>query len=226
MGDTDRFDPGAVRAAQPAGGPGAGATDFEADPGVQLMLAWQRGDESAFDRIVEEYSPQVFALLTRFLGRRAPREDMVQEVFLRVVRARDRYRPSARLSTWLYRIAFNLSVNETQRLGGSGTLSLDLPLAHGGEDGASLGDLQKAPADVPSARMERGDVVAAVRGAIAQLPEKQRMALILAKYHDYPYVEIAAVLGSSEKAIKSLIHRARESLRETLAPLLRTGDPS
>jgi len=58
------------------------------------------------------------------------------------------------------------------------------------------------------------------------LPEKQRMALILAKYHDYPYVEIAAVLGSSEKAIKSLIHRARESLRETLAPLLRTGDPS
>jgi len=226
MADRERSDPRAARATPSGGGPGRGEADYEDDAGVQLMLAWQRGDESAFDRIVEEYSPQVFALLTRFLGRRAPREDMVQEVFLRVVRARDRYRPTARLSTWLYRIVFNLSVNETQRLGGSGTLSLDLPLSAGGEDGAALGDLQEAPAEAPSARMERDDVVSAVRGAIARLPENQRMALILAKYHDYPYVEIAAVLDSSEKAIKSLIHRAREALREMLAPLLQAGDPT
>ncbi len=72
----------------------------------------------------------------------------------------------------------------------------------------------------PSDGLERNDVVQAVRDAIAALPEKQRVAVILAKYHDTPYVEIGEILGSSEKAIKSLIHRARETLRETLAPFL------
>ena len=74
--------------------------------------------------------------------------------------------------------------------------------------------------DDPVRSLERADVVAAVRAAIAELPETQRMALILAKYHEVPYAEIAHVLDSSEKAIKSLIHRARESLRERLAPFL------
>jgi RNA polymerase sigma-70 factor (ECF subfamily) len=184
------------------------------------MLAWRAGDEAAFDRLVELYSGQVHALLTRFLGRRATREDLVQEVFLRVVRARDRYQPTARFSTWLYRIVFNLAVNETQRGGGQEALSLDQPFGEGG----SFAELEPGGEAEPSEGLERDDVVQAVRSAIAGLPEKQRMALILAKYHDTPYVEIAAVLGSSEKAIKSLVHRARESLRETLAPFLRHGE--
>jgi RNA polymerase sigma-70 factor (ECF subfamily) len=190
------------------------------------MLAWQEGDEEAFDRLVDEYSPQVYALLTRFLGHRGPREDLVQEVFLRVVRARERYQPTARFSTFLYRIAFNLAVNETQRVGGSDTLSLDQPLGGGEAASSSLGELQEGLWEAPSAELERDDVVQAVRRAIARLPENQRLALILAKYHDTPYVEIAAVLGSSEKAIKSLIHRARESLRAMLAPFLQQGDPA
>ena len=89
--------------------------EYEKDPGVALMLAWQAGDESAFDQIVDLYSGRVYSLLTRFLGHHPSREDFVQEVFLRVVRARDRYEPSARFTTWLYRIVFNLSVNETER---------------------------------------------------------------------------------------------------------------
>lgn len=197
--------------------------DYTDDPGVQWMLAWQAGDEGAFDALVERYSSIVFALLTRFLGRRPGREDLVQEVFLRVVRARDRYQPTARFSTYLYRIVFNLAVNETQRLSGSGQVSLDQPFG-GDDDAGTLGDLQQGDAPEPSSELERDDVVQAVRAAIARLPEKQRMALILAKYHDTPYAEIAEVLGSSEKAIKSLIHRARESLREWLAPFLRQGE--
>ncbi|MDP6538006.1 MAG: sigma-70 family RNA polymerase sigma factor [Planctomycetota bacterium] len=204
--------------------PQGSGSAYASDPGVQLMLAWQGGDEEAFERLVEEYSPRVYALLTRFVGRRSVREDMVQEVFLRVVRSRDRYQPTARFSTWLYRIAFNLSVNETQRGAGNKTLSLDVPFAADEGEHGSLGDLQESEVEDPSAALERDDVVLAVRAAIAALPEKQRMALILAKYHDYPYVEIADVLGSSEKAIKSLIHRARESLRETLSPFLQRGE--
>ncbi len=185
------------------------------------MLDWQGGREEAFDELVELYSPRVYALLTRFLGRRPGREDLVQEVFLRVVRARERYEPTARFSTWLYRIVYNMSVNETQRVSGAGMLSLDQSF---GEDGAPLRDFQEAQTGDPTEALERSDVVQAVRSAIARLPEQQRMALVLAKYHDTPYVEIADVLGSSEKAIKSLIHRARENLRAWLEPYIQQVD--
>lgn len=197
--------------------------EYDDDPGVKLMLAYQAGDEAAFDRLVERYSSLVYALLARFLGGRSGREDLVQEVFLRVIRSRARYQPTARFSTWLYRIVFNLSVNETQR-GAPEGLSLDRPLGEGGE--LDLRHLAQADVEDPSAGLERDDVVRAVREAIAALPENQRMALVLAKYHDQPYVEIAQVLGSSEKAVKSLIHRARETLRERLAPLLAQGGPA
>ena len=185
------------------------------DPGAAWMVAWQSGDEGAFDRRVESYSGRVYALLTRFLGRHAAREDLVQEVFLRVVRARERYEPSARFTTWLYRIVFNLAVNETQRGVFREGASLDAPLGLG--EPRELGD--PALPD-PSSGLEQDDVVRAVRAAIASLPEQQRMALVLAKYEELPYVEIAAVLGSTEKAIKSLVHRARENLRARLAPFL------
>lgn len=189
------------------------------DAGVQLMLAYQAGDEGAFDRLVGDYSPQVFALVTRFLGMHPGREDMVQEAFLRVVRARDRYQPTARFSTFLYRIVFNLCVNETQRAGAKETRSIDEPISRSGDDGSRY-EYQDEGAEEPSTEMERDDVVRQVRDAIASLPDNQRMALILAKYHEMPYVEIAAVMESTEKAIKSLIHRGREKLRATLAALI------
>lgn len=193
---------------------------FESDPGVRWMLAYRDGDERAFDRIVEHYSGQVYALLTRFLGQKAVREDMVQDVFLRVVRARERYEPTARFSTWLYRIAFNLAVNETQRASGKELSAHDGARADEDDAGDVLANQRDERVEDPSDRLAQDDVVLAVRAAIARLPEQQRMALVLAKYHDMPYVEIAGVLGSSEKAVKSLVHRARENLRETLAPYL------
>ncbi|MFM7282828.1 MAG: RNA polymerase sigma factor [Planctomycetia bacterium] len=192
---------------------------FDDDEGVRWMLAWKAGDEAAFDRLVERYSPQVYALLTRFLGPRDNREDLVQEVFLRLLRNRDRYEPSARFSTFLYRIVFNLAVNHTQRVIQRAEGSLHG--RHGDEDGKQLAELADDRASAPFESLEQDDVVRAVRSAIALLPENQRMALILAKYEELPYAEIAGVLGSSEKAVKSLIHRARETLRERLAPFLK-----
>jgi len=195
-------------------------TNYLDDAGVRLMLAWRAGDETAFDRLVETYSGQVWALLTRFLPGQAGREDLVQEVFLRVIRARDRYEPTARFSTWLYRIVFNLAVNETQRAGArdAGTQSLG---SQAGEVGDGLSRMADDRVLDPSDRLEHDDAVVAVRAAIQALPEQQRMALILAKFDEMPYAEIAEVLGSSEKAVKSLVHRARENLRERLAPFLK-----
>ena len=195
-------------------------SDFEDDPGVRWMRAWQAGDETAFDRLVESYSPQVYALLTRFLGQRGNREDLVQEVFLRVVRSRERYEPTARFSTFLFRIAYNISVNETQRgiAREAGRVELEGGGARAGGDAfAEFEDEREA---APGSGLERDDVVREVRAAIARLPENQRMALLLAKYEEMPYGEIAEVLGTTEKAVKSLIHRARETLRASLSAFL------
>lgn len=195
-------------------------SDFEDDRGVQLMLAWQAGDEGAFDRIVEIYSPQVYALLTRFLGPRSSREDLVQEAFLRVIRARERYEPTARFTTWLFRIVYNLAVNETQRGGPREHASLERTARSEEEGRDAMSEVGDEGALPPSHALEREDVVRAVRAAIERLPETQRMALILAKYEERPYAEIAEIIGSTEKAVKSLVHRARETLRVTLAPYL------
>jgi RNA polymerase sigma-70 factor (ECF subfamily) len=115
------------------------------DPGVRAMLAWQAGDEASFDTLVELYSGQVFALFTRFLGQVPEREDLVQEVFLRVLRSRARYTPTARFSTYLYRVSFNLAVNHTERDKNSRSL-----------DGNSLDD-DELPGRTPAA--EDGDPI-------------------------------------------------------------------
>ena len=181
------------------------------------MLRWRGGDDAAFDALVDRYSGQVYALLTRFLGRSHPgREDLLQEVFLRILRARDRYEPTARFSTWLYSITLRMCINETERSRSRRTASLDA----GVSDGGSAFDPEDERAAAPADLLARGDTVGAVRAAIASLPENQRVALVLARYHDMPYAQIAEVVGSTEKAIKSLIHRARETLRKTLAPLV------
>src|SRR5262249_21015225 len=158
---------------------------------------------------------QVYALLTRFLGPRSSREDLVQEAFLRVIRARERYEPTARFTTWLFRIVYNLAVNETQRGAPRERTARSEEDEH--DPMGEFGDESALP---PSQALEREDVVRAVRAAIERLPETQRMALILAKYEERPYAEIAEIIGSTEKAVKSLVHRARETLRVTLAPYL------
>lgn len=186
------------------------------DRGAALMAAWQAGDESAFEALVAEHAGRVHALVTRFLGPVSQREDLVQETFLRVVRARDSYRPTARFTTWLYRIVFNLALNEREKLRLRRTASLDAPAPDGG-----VFDVEDDRGSSPVVDLARLDVVAAVRVAIDELPERQRMALVLAKYEAMPYGEIGAVLGISEKAVKSMVHRARETLRERLAPFVR-----
>ncbi|QDU64980.1 RNA polymerase sigma factor [Engelhardtia mirabilis] len=194
-------------------------TGSDTDQGAAWMAAWQAGDESAFEALVRAHADRVHALLTRFLGPVPQREDLVQEVFLRVVRARETYVPTARFTTWLYRIVFNLAANEREKLRLRRTLSLDAS-APGDPDSRGFDPADEDGPD-PEADLARLDVVEAVRAAIESLPERQRMALVLAKYEGLSFLEIGEVLGVSEKAVKSTVHRARETLRERLAPFVR-----
>ena len=168
-------------------------------------------DPDAWFELWETFGPVLRSQLARWGRGRIGVEtvqDLSQDTMIALAGAIDRHDPSrgARFSTWLYRIVYNLAVNETQRR--RSLVSLDQPL--GGEEGpSSLGELQVSESEEPSAELEREDVVSAVRLAIDSLPENQRMALILAKYHDTPYAEIAVVLDSSEKAIKSLVQIGR-----------------
>ena len=211
MGDANQ-DPRAP--SRPSAAPGT-------DPGARLMLAYQGGDEGAFDGLVEAYSGQVYALVTRFLGPVPAREDLVQEAFLRVIRARGRYRATARFTTWLYRIVFNLCLNEKERLSRRGEVSLEAGESEGSGRRGAASDFEDEDATDPADHLARGDAVSAVRAAIAGLPESQRMALVLSKYEDLSYAEVAEVMDSTEKAIKSMVHRARENLRDRLGPFLR-----
>lgn len=183
------------------------------DPGARWMLAWRAGDERAFEALVESHSAPLYRLFTRFLGPVPGREDLVQEVFVRLIESRERYEPSARFKTFLYRIAFNLSAHERERARLRRTTSLDGP-------GAERREREDERLPAPLEGLERQDVVDAVRAAIARLPEGQRMALLLAKYEDLAHDEIAAVMGTTRKAVKSLVHRAREALRQMLARYL------
>jgi RNA polymerase sigma-70 factor (ECF subfamily) len=187
----------------------------EVDPGAAWMLAFQAGDGAAFDALVHHYADPLFRLLTRFLGPVPQREDLVQEIFLRVFRAKERYEPSARFSTWLYRIAFNLAVNERERGRHRETLSLNDELSRAGS-----GEISDTSVPAPSLGLEQGDLSAAVRAAIDALPANQRAALLLAKFEELPHEQIALVLNTSVQAVKSLVHRAREALRLRLAPFL------
>ncbi len=188
-----------------------------ADPGAGWMLAFRAGDEASFEALVEHYSPKVWALLTRFLGSDSAREDLVQETFLRVLRAKDRYEPRAKFSTWLYRIVFNLASHAQARAAIRKTDRLDATSESG--ERAAPEPVEERLLE-PDRALEAEDRIAAVRAAIAALPERQRMALVLAKYEELPYNEIGAVMEMSGKAVKSLVHRAREALRASLSGLL------
>jgi len=182
------------------------------------MLRYQAGDEGAFEELVRLYQDSVFSLLYRFMGTRHGIEDLSQEIFLRLVRGRRAYRATAKFGTYLYRVVFNFCVNETRSRRKLRMVSLD------GEDPRRDGARRPDPADpresAPLDRMEQAELGEVLRATLETLPETQRMALVLNKYHDLSYREIAEVVGSTEKAVKSLLARARRSVRERLAPYL------
>ena len=189
---------------------------------VQLMLDVKAGDAESFDFLLQKYRSPLVNFLGRMVRDRATAEDLAQEVFLRVYRARAQYTPSAKFTTWIFRIATNLALNSIrdtkyQRM----SVSLDAP-ADGDE--APPMELPAPEMRIDEHLVER-DRAEFIRRAIMALPEKQRAAVLLHKYEEMDYGEIAKILECSESALKSILFRAYETLRVQLAPLITQPEP-
>jgi RNA polymerase sigma-70 factor, ECF subfamily len=193
---------------QPALARGEAYTDAE------VMLRVKAGDEGAFDFLVQKYRRPLVSFMYRMARNAAAAEDLAQEVFLRVYRSRQNYEPSAKFTTWLYRIATNLAVNharDTRKERPEVTVSLDEP----DEETGTTMDVRDSAMTVEETMVKR-ERLAAIRAKVEALPERQRLAVIMHKYQQMDYKQIADVLKLSESATKSLLFRAYESLREQL----------
>ncbi|HEX5423129.1 MAG TPA: sigma-70 family RNA polymerase sigma factor [Candidatus Acidoferrales bacterium] len=184
---------------------------------VQLMLDVKAGDEASFDLLLRRYRTPLVNFLFRMVRDSATAEDLAQEVFLRVYRARKQYSPTAKFTTWLFRIATNLALNSI-RDNRHRQMEDSIDAQPETEDAA--------PKELPShelpvdERMIERDRCDLIRRAVEALPQKQRAAVVLHKYEEMDYSEIAKILDCSESALKSLLFRAYETLRVQLAPLV------
>ena len=181
---------------------------------AEIMLRVKAGDQSAFDYLVQKYRRPLVGFMYRMARNTAAAEDLAQEVFLRVYRSRESYEASAKFTTWLYRIATNLAVNharDTRHERPEVTVSLDEPDQ---ETGATF-ELAAGELTAEQALVRRERLIA-IRRKVEALPERQRLAVIMHKYQQMDYKQIAEVLTLSESATKSLLFRAYETLREQL----------
>ncbi|HSE48268.1 MAG TPA: sigma-70 family RNA polymerase sigma factor [Terriglobales bacterium] len=181
-----------------------------------VMLRVQTGDDAAFDYLVEKFRRPIVSFMYRNAHNQGVAEELAQEVFLRVYRSKQTYAAEAKFSTWLYRIATNLAVNHARDTRGEKAgVSLDEPDQ---ETGQTI-DVADAQPNVEQ-QMLRRERLAAIRRHVDELPERQRLAVIMHKYQEMDYREIAKVLKLSESATKSLLFRAYETLREKLAEFI------
>jgi RNA polymerase sigma-70 factor (ECF subfamily) len=190
------------------------------DPDAALMLRVKQGDRAAFEELVDKYKQPVMNLVFRTLRDATEAEDLTQHVFIQVYKSAHRYEVSAKFSTWIFTIARNLTLNEIRRRTRHPADSMDATSPEDDQPIIQVEDRKNfaAPDAVLHAELE-----AKIEEAISSLPEKQRTALLMCREDELSYEDMAKVLGCSLSATKSLIHRARETLKDILKPYLRTG---
>ena len=185
---------------------------------LDLMLRVRDGDVASFEVLLRRYRLPLVSYFRRMVRDQGLAEDLAQEVFLRVYKSRERYQPEARFTTWLYRIATNLALNaiRDRRAEVCDTAGDD-------PDGDPVLERFVDPQPTVEQRLMQRDRERLIRQAVEALPENQRAAVILHKYQEVDYRQIAKILGVSESAVKSLLFRAYETLRASLEPLLWEG---
>jgi RNA polymerase sigma-70 factor (ECF subfamily) len=190
------------------------------DRSTELMIRVRDGDAAAFGELVELWQPRLVTLFLYQTGDHSTAEDLAQETFLRVYRARERYKPTAKFTTWVHTIANNVASDLKQRA----YRRLERGTPHAASASSSAIGLDQLAVDasgmLPARVADRGELQAVVQKAIAGLSDRQRMALLLAKFEQCSYDEIAAAMKLTVPAVKSLLFRARDQLRTALAPYL------
>jgi RNA polymerase sigma-70 factor (ECF subfamily) len=180
----------------------------KADPDVGLMLRVKEGDEDAFRQLFRKHAPRLVGYADRFFRNRAVAEEVSQEVFLKLYRARGAYEPRARFTTWLYTIASRACLNELRRRRARPE-ELEAPEVSAGR--ADPGQVPRADEALEGLEMER-----TLQACLAGMPENQRLALVLTRFGEHSYAEAGGLLGVSEAAVKSLVFRASSALAEAL----------
>jgi RNA polymerase sigma-70 factor (ECF subfamily) len=201
--------------AEDAVAPAAIPAGAAADPDVALMLRVQQGDEAAFQELFRKLAPRVLQYTRRFVGSDAQAEEVTQDVFVQLFRFRDRYRPQSRLSTWVFTIATNLCLNELRRP--ERHLRTDIWDRRGDAEERREGpQLADPDARTPEERAAARELAIHLDAAVGALPPKQRAALLLSRIDGLAYRDVAEALGCTEGAVKALIFRATQSLKNTL----------
>jgi RNA polymerase sigma-70 factor (ECF subfamily) len=185
------------------------------DPDIRLMLRVRADDNEAFAELVELYHHRLVAVMHHLVASAEEAEDLAQEVFLRVYRGRKKYRPRAKFSTWLFTIANNLAINALRNRQRKPVVPLNL------RDSGPLGprpaeQLVKDRGKMPMQHMQQQELVRLIQTALEGLNERQRVAVVLNKFEDMNYAEIAEIMGLTTKGVKSLLSRARDNLRLAL----------
>lgn len=189
--------------------PASGDQDARED--VALMLRVKTGDLEAFEALVERHQHSVVGTAAKMLGGVGDAEDIGQQVFIRVWKSAPRYEPSAKFTTWLMTITRNLVFNEMRRLQRSRLVPMETD-----QDDAPQHQYADTETAAPNEELLNAELQTAVNDAIGSLPEVQRTAIVLRRYENMPYEEIAKVLRTSVPAVKSILFRARAELKEKL----------
>ncbi|NMC21870.1 MAG: sigma-70 family RNA polymerase sigma factor [Thermogutta sp.] len=187
------------------------------------MLEVRSGNAAAFEELVQRYQARVLAVLENLLGDRHQAEDLAQEVFLRVYRARNTYQPNAKFATWLFKIVNNLALNQLRNRSRRREMSTDFR-PDGSQFHEALADaVQVSSGQMPARRLDKLEMRDILRLALESLNERQRLAILLCKFEGMSYADIAAAMDMSPKAVKSLLSRARVRLKDILQPYIETG---
>ncbi|MFC1569003.1 RNA polymerase sigma factor [bacterium] len=181
---------------------------------VELMERVKAGDESAFKMLVERHHQSIYNLCYRYVGKREDAEEVAQDVFIRLYRSANTYQPSAKLTTFLYRIAVNLSLNRIRDRRRKRWMSLENLREEKGVE------FEGSSRDHPDFSIELKEKQTQVRQAIDSLPENQRTAVILHRFQELSYEEIAEVMSCSISAVEARLHRAKLSLKKKLKYLI------
>ena len=197
--------------------------EYARDPDVRLMLRAKAGDEAAFAELVEKYQNRLVGIFYHLVSDQETAQDLAQEVFLRIYRARKGYVPTAKFSTWLFRIANNLASNSRRSQGRRREVTLNP--SESGPLGARPQEqlLADKSALMPTRQLDRREMREIVRTALDSLNERQRMAVLLHKFEEMSYADIGAAMEMSAAAVKSLLSRARENLRTRLEAYVKSG---